>query len=448
MTTFEVNFDGLVGPTHNYAGLAYGNFASMSHGNQISNPRAAALQGLKKMQRLMQLGLKQAILPPHPRPNLDLLRSLGFQGSEREVLEKTFHASKDLFRASYSSSSMWVANAATVTPSQDNGDGRLHLTVSNLVANVHRTQEAAQTYHVLKKIFSNEKLFKVHPPLLACRNIMDEGAANQNRFCKTHAQLGFQMLVYGREGFAGNPIKPIKYPARQTKEASLAIARRHQLNPDQVLFVQQNPAAIDHGVFHNDVISVVNENVFLYHEDAFVNTNAVIEELKSRLTFPVFFIPVLQTELTFEEAVQSYLFNSQIVTLPSSKMLILAPEEVQAVKPAFQVLQRIIADDNPIESYELIDCRQSMQNGGGPACLRLRVVMTEAELTACHQGILLTGELYTELENWILKYYRDKLSLEDLLDKQFLEESKEALDELTKILKLGSIYPFQITNTI
>ena len=26
---YEVNFDGLVGPTHNYAGLSYGNVASL-----------------------------------------------------------------------------------------------------------------------------------------------------------------------------------------------------------------------------------------------------------------------------------------------------------------------------------------------------------------------------------------------------------------------------------
>ncbi|MDX2347040.1 MAG: N-succinylarginine dihydrolase, partial [Legionella sp.] len=30
---YELNLDGLVGPTHHYAGLAYGNTASLAHAN-------------------------------------------------------------------------------------------------------------------------------------------------------------------------------------------------------------------------------------------------------------------------------------------------------------------------------------------------------------------------------------------------------------------------------
>lgn len=48
MKVYELNMDGLVGPTHNYAGLAPGNIASLNYASVASNPQAAALQGLKK----------------------------------------------------------------------------------------------------------------------------------------------------------------------------------------------------------------------------------------------------------------------------------------------------------------------------------------------------------------------------------------------------------------
>ena len=51
-TAREFNFDGLVGPSHNYAGLSFGNVASFSNVKSASNPKQAALQGLAKMRAL------------------------------------------------------------------------------------------------------------------------------------------------------------------------------------------------------------------------------------------------------------------------------------------------------------------------------------------------------------------------------------------------------------
>ena len=74
----ETNFDGLVGPTHSYAGLSYGNVASARNQGAAGNPRKAALQGLAKMEAVAALGLVQGVLPPHERPHVPTLRALGF----------------------------------------------------------------------------------------------------------------------------------------------------------------------------------------------------------------------------------------------------------------------------------------------------------------------------------------------------------------------------------
>ena len=88
MNAWEVNFDGLVGLTHHYAGLSFGNEASTRHRFQVSNPRLAAKQGLLKMKKLADAGFPQAVIPPHERPFIPVLRQLGFSGSDEQVLEK------------------------------------------------------------------------------------------------------------------------------------------------------------------------------------------------------------------------------------------------------------------------------------------------------------------------------------------------------------------------
>ncbi len=52
----EINFDGIVGPSHNYAGLSLGNLASARNAGAVSRPRDAALQGLAK-----DLGVSQQV---------------------------------------------------------------------------------------------------------------------------------------------------------------------------------------------------------------------------------------------------------------------------------------------------------------------------------------------------------------------------------------------------
>lgn len=443
----EWNFDGLVGPTHNYSGLAYGNTASMGHQNVISNPREAALQGLEKMWLLQQLGIPQAVLPPQERPDVGLLRAVGFSGDDAEVVTQANAQASYLLATCSSAASMWTANAATVCPSSDSNDGLVHVTPANLCSHLHRAIEAETTTRTLRAIFSDPSKFVVHDPLPSNEFFADEGAANHTLFTFSDAEPGLQLFVYGRCAREKQTI-PSKFPARQTLEASQAIARLHGLSTDRVLFAQQSPEAIDAGVFHNDVIAVGHRNVFFYHEKAYVNTTAIIQTLQDQSTtftrHPLICHEVSCSVLPLQEAVRTYLFNSQIVTLSDGAMALIAPKEVESSPQAQEAVQQLLAGHTPITKVYYVELLQSMQNGGGPACLRLRVLLTPDEAAAMHQGIILDERLYSLLKQWIKRHYRDKLSPDDLVDPQLLVECREALDALTKLLQLPSIYPFQL----
>ncbi|MBA3848743.1 MAG: N-succinylarginine dihydrolase [Opitutus sp.] len=451
MKTHEVNFDGLVGPTHNYAGLSHGNVASMSHGGRVANPRQAALQGLAKMKFLADLGLPQAVLPPHERPAVDALRRFGFAGRDAAVLAAAAKQAPRLLVACSSASNMWVANAATVTPSHDSADGRVHFTPANLLSKLHRSIEPPQTARTLRAIFRDPRRFAVHEPIAGGAAMGDEGAANHTRFAASHGARGLHLFVHGHAAFPGAKAPaPRQFASRQSREAFEAIARCHLLGDNAVLHAQQDPAAIDAGVFHNDVISVGNENLFLHHEQAFVRTPAVIAELKARFAAvsggrPLVALKVPAARVPMREAVRSYLFNSQIVTVAPGRMALIAPADCVENRRVHAFVREVIErGDTPLQEAHYFDLKQSMSNGGGPACLRLRVVLTDAELAALAPGVRLDPALHARLVAWVKKHYRDRLGQEDLADPALLRESRRALDELTQILGLGSIYPFQL----
>lgn len=444
MNTYELNMDGLVGPTHHYAGLSIGNIASTSNASKPSNPQAAAKQGLAKMRLLHSLGLKQGLLPPHQRPNLHLLHQLGFKGTPTEQIQKAFKSAPDLLSACYSSSSMWTANAATVSPSTDTQNHKIHFTAANLVSNIHRHQEANFSKHLLHRIFFDSTYFEHHSILPKSSGTSDEGAANHSRLCQTHGHAGIHLFVYGKTINGSIESAPKKYPARQSKEAFEAIARNHRLDPSQVIFARQNPLAIDQGVFHNDVISVANESVILIHEDALVNQAQVLAQLREKADFPFTVVELSNQQLSIKEAVDSYLFNSQLLSLPEGMML-LAPTNCEENPRVISAIADIINDiSNPINAVQYLDLKQSMRNGGGPACLRLRIPINDQELSAMQQGVLVDDYLLNRLDDWVLKHYRTELVASDLADPHLMNESLSALDELTSILKIGSIYPFQI----
>lgn len=444
----EANFDGLVGPTHNYAGLAYGNVASAKNADAVSNPRVAVLQGLAKMKALADLGMAQGVLPPQERPHIPTLKRLGFSGSDAQVLARAYREAPGLLAAMASASSMWTANAATVSPSADCADGKLHFTPANLATNLHRAIEPETTARTLQTIFAQPDHFAHHPPLPPTPAMGDEGAANHTRFCSDYGTPGLELFVYGRAG--DQDPQPQKFPARQTRAACEAVARLHTLTAAHCHYAQQTPAVIDAGVFHNDVIAVGNRELLLYHERAFADKAAVQDWLRRELRgcAPVF-VEIADRDVAVDDAISSYLFNSQLICPPQAgvarpPMWLVCAQECEENPRVWAAIQRVVEDPaNPIAGVKVFDLRQSMRNGGGPACLRLRVVLTAAERAAVLPKVWMNESLYAALSAWAHKHYRDRLVLADLADPALLEESRTALDALTQILGLGSLYEFQ-----
>lgn len=446
MVSTEMNFDGLVGPTHNYAGLSLGNLASTAHAHVTSNPKQAALQGLKKMRMLGTLGLQQGVLPPHERPNIRYLKRLGFTGSPTKILTKAYKTAPELLSICCSASAMWVANAATVSSSANTLDGKIHITPANLQHQLHRSTESTITARALKAVFQDGHSFCHHDALPSHGIFGDEGAANHMHLCTDIDHAGLEIFVYGKSVADTQQKYPTHYPARQTREASEAVARLHGLDEDSVLFVQQNPDVIDQGVFHNDVIATSHKNLLLCHQDAFVDQHLVYERIKQKATRPenLKIIEISRQELSVTDAVQSYLFNSQIVSLPDGSFILIAPTECCENRHTANVIETILRDTtHPLNRVEFVDLRQSMQNGGGPACLRLRVPLSADEYQALNTGCIITPEKLDTLEAWVNTHYRDRLTLADCCDPYLLQEIQTALDALTQILNLGSLYDFQ-----
>ncbi|MGV6800568.1 MAG: N-succinylarginine dihydrolase [bacterium] len=441
----EINFDGLPGPTHNYGGLSVGNLASTQNSGKISNPQAAALQGLEKMRLLQSLGLRQGILPPHERPFLPALRQFGFSGTDEDIVALAGKVAPALLANTSSAAAMWTANAATVSPSADTNDTRVHFTPANLGSMYHRSLEPETTGRILKTIFSNKEYFSHHAPVFYGGAMGDEGAANHGRFSNSHGEQGVELFVYGRSAFE-TLNKDYHFPPRQAMETSHAIATTHQLKGGSVVFTRQSMAAINAGAFHNDVVSVTNGNVLFYHEQAFDNKTQCLEMISTacaRLDIEPHFIEVPSDKVSLQDAISSYLFNSQLVTLPEGGMALILPKDAESNPRTNLFVQSMLADNRPIHTAHFLDLKQSMRNGGGPACLRLRVVLTKEEQENISANCLVTDELIHQVETIVKKYYRDRLSPSDLADPSLLTESRTALDELSQLLQLGSIYDFQ-----
>jgi succinylarginine dihydrolase len=386
----EINFDGIVGPSHNYAGLSLGNLAATAHAGEVSYPRAAALQSLQKMRANMALGLAQGFFVPLPRPNAGWLEAL--------AADRT--TDRGLIAGAWSASSMWTANAATVSPAPDTADGRCHLTAANLVTMPHRAHEWPDTLRQLRLAFADEQRFAVHGPVPACFG--DEGAANHMRLTSAHGEPGVEIFVYGRTGG--------RFPARQHEQASRVVARRHGLDPARVLFIEQSPEAIEAGAFHNDVVAVANERVLFTHERAFADREAAYEAI--RAAFPeVEIVEVAAAEVSLAEAIRTYLFNAQLVTLPAGTMPLVVPEECRESAPVWSWCERMLAGNGPIRQVIPVDVRQSMANGGGPACLRLRVVADPAHIDP---RFLLSEAKAERIEALIARHWPEQIDPADL----------------------------------
>ena len=442
MKTVEMNFDGLIGPTHNYAGLAFGNLASSAAAQQKSSPKQGALQGLEKMFLLHKLGVPQGILPPLQRPHLSTLKQLGFNGNKTNIINQVARVNPALLASCYSASSMWSANAATVSASSDTDDHKVHFTPANLVSQFHRSIEPSDTATMLKAVFPDPAFFTHHSPLPAHIEWADEGAANHTRLHLPHSRMGINIFVFGQA--KSSLFTPVTFPARQRFEASQAIARSHGLAPSHSLFLQQLPKAIDQGVFHNDVICVGHQHILFYHQSAFVAESALLNHLAAHQTNQDQWclIKVLESEVSLKNAVSSYLFNSQIVTTKEQKIALIAPQNCAKNQQVAQYLLQLVKSDSVINEVHFVNLDQSMNNGGGPACLRLRVTLTDAELAAVNPACRFDIPRYEALKDCITRTYPDELDAQALADPALLDTIEVALTEISHILGVDGLYHF------
>lgn len=417
----EINFDGLIGPTHNYAALSLGNIASQSNAGATSRPRDAALQGLAKMRFVMGLGLTQGYLLPLERPNVSWLRTLGFGGDDDAVCAAAHGADPRLFAQACSASSMWTANAATVSAAPDTTDRRTHLSVANLSRMVHRSHEHGETEAMLRRVFAHPH-FAVHSALPACFG--DEGAANHMRLAAEHHQPGIEIFVYGEEGG--------RFPARQSRLASEAVARRHMLADGHAIFVEQSRAAIDAGAFHNDVVAVANGTVLFAHEQAFADPGALKSHL-ARVMPEAVYIEVPAAAVPLADAISSYLFNSQLLTLADGTMALVLPGECETMPSVRAYLDKLPALGTPVQHIHFVNVRESMRNGGGPACLRLRV--TAAPHTV-DPRFLLTDARADALQTLIEREWPEQIAPADLGNRDLWAQARAGRAALMRLLGL------------
>jgi succinylarginine dihydrolase len=413
MSLVEINFDGIVGPSHNYAGLSLGNLASARNANQTSFPRAAALQGIAKMRHNVGLALAQGVLLPHPRPDWPWLDEIG----------ATMDSPAPVPAWASSASAMWTANAATVSPAPDTRDGKCHLTVANLVTMPHRSHEWPNTLKQLRVAFAAPS-FAVHGPVPA--PFGDEGAANHMRLSPAHDEPGVELFVYGR---TGGP-----FPARQHRVACEAVAKRHGLDPARTLFVEQADEAIAAGAFHNDVVAVAEGLTLFAHEQAFADRAGVYAALE-RLLPDVRIVEVPAAKVSLADAIASYLFNAQLVTLPSGEQALILPTEAQAVPAVRDYLEELVAGNGPIRATKFVDVRQSMANGGGPACLRLRVVADPAEVDP---RFLVDSAKLDLLETVVAEHWPDSIEPARLSDPDLHKRVAVARAALLHALELAN----------
>jgi succinylarginine dihydrolase len=415
----EVNIDSIIGPTHHYGGLSHGNKASMSSKNLRSNPKEAALQGLEKMQALSSLGVPQFVIPPQIRPSFSQVKKMGIIGIDEVIIESCRDVSSSLVSAVFSSSYMWMANAGHFTSCCDSMDRKSHFTPSNFSSQFHRVFETEDHKNQLKDLFNGTVI--MHPAISPL--FPDEGAANDTRLCSKDFKKGVSLFVYGK---GRDEQSETQYPCRQSKEAYFELIQSHKLSLERIVFAKQHNKAIDHGVFHNDVISVGYKNIFLCHEYAFEDQDTVLNTLKetfNNVTNEIVNVHVIEdTCISIEDCVKSYLFNSQIVETPNDGLIMIAPKNCEEMPQIKDYINKVLLPQTTINKCLFLDLHESMRNGGGPACLRLRVLLNYDDYLKLSSRYMFTSKKYEELKKIIIDTYPEDISVDDFLNRDLLKK--------------------------
>jgi succinylarginine dihydrolase len=251
-------------------------------------------------------------------------------------------------------------------------------------------------------------------------------------------------------------VSGVSFPARQNIEASKAIARRnlldpdrtlfaeqsekaiarlHRLDPDRVIFAEQSAEAIAAGAFHNDVVAVANERVLFAHEQAFADKTGLVDA-QERLVPGFEYVEVAAAEVPLADAIRSYLFNAQLVTPPGGDPTLILPSEARETASVWRWVERHLAGNGPIRRVEVVDVRQSMANGGGPACLRLRVV---ADPQAVDPRFLVDEARLDRIAEAVSEHWPAEIAIDQLQQPALIADIERARLALLDVLGLSEL---------
>ena len=180
-------------------------------------------------------------------------------------------------------------------------------------------------------------------------------------------------------------------------------------------------------------------SLMVVHEQSFIPEHQ--EQVRRYLTErnDVQYYEVKQDELSVADAVSTYLFNSELLETAPGKFTLIAPSECSNHAGVARVVERL-QGQGALDTVHYLDVRESMRNGGGPACLRLRVVLTPEQERAMHQGVVYNPEMHNRLAGWVTTHYRDRLVFDDLRDPELVRELDRAYNELEGLLDMKGLY--------
>ncbi|SEI00219.1 succinylarginine dihydrolase [Rheinheimera pacifica] len=426
MSDLQLNISELPGPTFMYSGLSKDNVASVQNKHLVANPLKFAQLSLQRMRLLLDEGVPQVIFPPHRRPDMQALEVCGFTGDMSHMISSADKFSNGYLESLLAASSVWTANAATVTPSADSEDGKVHITTANLNSHYHRSIEASQTHAKLARLFSDDKFFCLHQALPGHSRFSDEGAANHMRFHVEAENRGLNVFVYSND-----PDNPEFVQGRQTLWASKAICQLHALPDSKVLLQKQSKEAISRGIFHNDIISMNSHDLLVFHQQAYEDHESLIEKLMAQ---GICCVEIKAEEFSLEHALKTYFFNSEFISGKDGGLVLVMSKSCQHDAKVQVQLDRIQTAYSKEIKTMYVDLDDSLRNGGGPACLRLRVQLNQEQFSAIPSQFLLTQNKLEALQEVVTRFYRESLSYEDVLTEIFQRNLQPVYTKLEQIL--------------
>jgi succinylarginine dihydrolase len=148
------------------------------------------------------------------------------------------------------------------------------------------------------------------------------------------------------------------------------------------------------------------------------------------------YVEVAAADVPLEDAIRSYLFNAQLVTLSDGEMALIVPGEARETPSVWGWIERHLAGNGPIRRVEVVDVRQSMANGGGPACLRLRVV---ADPASVDPRFLVDSDRIDRIAEVVARTWPDEIDHRDLQSAALIADIERARAALLETLGLQAL---------